>query len=281
MASTPAYRGNSISRRSALGLLLSAGLWPGCVRLPRAGLTPGVPFTFAALNDLHHSNEECNPWFESVFAQVAQHRPAFVLLLGDLADRGEPASFATVRRLSARIGVPCHTVPGNHDNDVEKTTALYATAFPGGLNSRFTHEGWQFIGLDTSDGNQWRDTRVSDATLAWLDRELRSIDPRRPTVLFTHFPLASGIRTQQGHVLTPVNAEAVLQRLVSLNLRAVLSGHFHGMTERAWIRGPLITGACCSRVRDNHDGTPTKGWWLCQATSAGEFHRSFVPLAVG
>ncbi len=206
----------TISRRSALGLLLAAGLWPGCVRVPSTQRPAGAPFTFAALNDLHHAQPECDPWFEAVFAQVAQVRPAFILLLGDLADRGDPASFATVRRLSERVGVPCYAVPGNHDNDVEKTPALFAAAFSGVLNSRFQHEGWQFVGLDSSDENKWRDTRVSAASLAWLDRELASLDPERPTMLFTHFPLAPDIRTQQGYLLTPLNAEAVLQRLVAL-----------------------------------------------------------------
>lgn len=271
----------TISRRSALGLLLAAGLWPGCVRVPSTQRPAGAPFTFAALNDLHHAQPECDPWFEAVFAQVAQVRPAFILLLGDLADRGDPASFATVRRLSERVGVPCYAVPGNHDNDVEKTPALFAAAFSGVLNSRFQHEGWQFVGLDSSDENKWRDTRVSAASLAWLDRELASLDPERPTVLFTHFPLAPDIRTQQGNVLTPLNAEAVLQRLVAFNLRSVLSGHFHGITERPWSRGQLVTGACCSRVRGNHDGTPTKGWWWCRAEPDGTLHRQLVPLTVG
>ena len=57
----------TISRRSALGLLLAAGLWPGCVRVPSTQRPAGAPFTFAALNDLHHAQPECDPWFEAVF----------------------------------------------------------------------------------------------------------------------------------------------------------------------------------------------------------------------
>ena len=280
MTSSLAHHSRTLSRRSALGLLLTAGLWPGCVRLPQAGRAPGVPFTFAALNDLHHASAECDPWFEVIFAQVAKSSPEFVLLLGDLADRGDPTSFAAVRRLSAQVGAPIHAVPGNHDNDVEKTPALFASAFSGTLNAHFNHAGWQFVGLDSTDGNAWRDTRVSDLNLSWLDRTLRTLDPSRPTVLFTHFPVAPDIRSKQGALLTPINADAVLERLIAFNLRTVLSGHFHGITELPWARAQLVTGACCSRVRDNHDGTPTKGWWLCHVSTDGAFRREFVPLTV-
>ena len=65
--------------------------------------------------------------------------------------------------------------------------------------------------------------------------------------------------------LTPLNAEAVLERFESFNLRGVFSGHFHGQTCEE--RGAYTPGhrRCCSRVANNHDGTLRKGYWLVEA----------------
>jgi hypothetical protein len=37
----------------------------------------------------------------------------------------------------------------------------------------------------------------------------------------------------------------------------------------------ITTDRCCARVRKNHDGSPEKGWFVCQAVN-GEIKRRFV-----
>jgi hypothetical protein len=105
--------------------------------------------------------------------------------------------------------------------------------------------------------------------LAWLDARSPQLDRRRPTVVFTHFPLAHAAP------LTPLNSDAVLERLIEFNLRAVFSGHHHGFTESFHRRALLVTNRCCARIRDNHDGSKTKGYWLCKA-QRGELAWEFV-----
>ncbi len=61
---------------------------------------------------------------------------------------------------------------------------------------------------------------VSAETLAWLDSTLAEMDRLRPTVMLTHFPVAAGIATPNGVVMTPLNAEEVLARFEPFNLRA-------------------------------------------------------------
>jgi hypothetical protein len=190
--------------------------------------------------------------------------------LGDLSHRGQPASIAAIPRLAREAGLRFHAMPGNHDNDVEETTALFAREVPASLNYRFEHQGWQFVVIDSTDGKKWGQTRIGPATLAWLDAELPGIDPARPLVLATHFPLASSAP------LCPLNAEDVLARFAGHNLRLVLGGHHHGRTEARRGNCTLVTNACCSRVAENHDGTTAKGWWLCRAQSDGAVAREFV-----
>jgi hypothetical protein len=72
-------------------------------------------------------------------------------------------------------------------------------------------------------------------------------------------------------------AEAILERLLPFNLRATFSGHYHGFTE-SWHRSAsLTTNRCCARIRDNHDGTKDKGYWLCSVKS-GRLSREFIPF---
>jgi hypothetical protein len=75
--------------------------------------------------------------------------------------------------------------------------------------------------------------------------------------------------------MRPVNADALLQRLTTHNVQAIFSGHFHGFTERHLRETTLTTDRCCSRVRNNHDGSKEKGWFVCQA-SHGRVTRQFV-----
>lgn len=263
----------TLNRREALGqlaALLAAGLWPGALRAQAAGVRAGA-FTFAAANDFHHHEPACDPWFAALFRQIAAHEDVeFCLGLGDLAHKGRPESIATVARLAEEAELRFLATPGNHDNDLEESTAIFNRVLPGQLNYRWEHRGWQFVVIDSTDGKKWGKTNVQPATLAWLDAELPKVDRLQPLVLATHFPLASSAP------LCPLNAEDVLARFTGHNLRLVLGGHHHGKTEA--IRGnyALVTNACCSRVAGNHDGTTTKGWWLCHAQADGTVAREFV-----
>ena len=90
---------------------------------------------------------------------------------------------------------------------------------------------------------------VADSTLKWLNERAPKLDSKRPTVLFTHFPLGFIVPGR------PRNADAVLEPFKDLNLQAVFNGHFHGLTERRRWNATLTTDKCCSFHHANHDGT--------------------------
>ncbi|MBM3876002.1 MAG: hypothetical protein FJ386_04685 [Verrucomicrobia bacterium] len=265
----------SISRRRAAGLsagaLLSLGLWPG--RLRAADNGKGGEFTFIVVNDLHYLDKKCEPWFAAMVRQMkaTEPRPEFALVVGDLCEHGTPGQLGPVRDVLNSIGISYNTVIGNHDWTAPGDRKAYDKFFPDSTNYNLSHRGWQFIGLDSSDGPKASGVSVQAHTLRWLDDALPRIKKDLPTVVFTHFPFG---------VLTPyrvVNADAVLERFKELNLVAMFNGHFHGFTERPHGGTMITTNRCCAFSRANHDRTKEKGYFLCRAKD-GKIARQFVEV---
>jgi hypothetical protein len=203
------------------------------------------------------------------------------------------------------LGLPTYTVIGNHDYLSDKPSssakggtnappmfaprdprsdprggramanrAAYNALFPGQINYAFEHRGWQFVGLDTSQGLRYEKTVIQDPTIGWLRANLRKLDKTLPTVIFTHFPLGPTVRYR------PLNADNLLEYFKPYNLQAVFCGHFHGFTERRLGDTTLTTNRCCALKRTNHDGTKEKGYFVCTA-SEGRISREFVEFKGG
>lgn len=266
---------NHLTRRQMLhrsaGSLLAAGLWPGVLRAE--GVADTGEFHFLVVNDIHYIDAKDGKWLEGVLAKMKGHAEKidFCLLAGDLAEKGTAAELAPVRDLFQTLKLPVHVVIGNHDYVTQEDRKPYEQLFPNALNYHFEHRGWQFVGLDTSEGLRWQKTAVQPATLRWLDESVPKLDRKKPTVVFTHFPLGPTVTNR------PTNADDVLARFKEHNLQAVFGGHFHGFTERQVGAVTLTTNRCCSFSKGNHDGTKEKGYFLCQAKD-GKVRRTFVQV---
>ena len=262
---------SGISRRDALQVMAGAvGLAAGWRAVAGAAVTAD-PFRFVQVNDLHAMSPECPAWLERAVSRMRQDAPAFALLCGDLTEWGDRGNMEVVRSAFERLGAPVHAVPGNHDYAAASDRSAYDAAFPGSLNRVVGHGGWRFVGLDTTEGQKFEQTRISAETLAWMEENRPAWSDGMPTVVFTHFPLGEGVRYR------PLNADEALSRLAGVNLVAVFSGHFHGLTERKVGATVLTTDRCCALKRSNHDGTTEKGYFLCEAGPAG-LRRTFVPV---
>jgi len=257
-----------------LAVATTASLLPACVTRPTATSTAAsAPLRFAVVNDLHHGGPDCTQFLDTLIADIAAHRPAFSLAVGDIADRGAPESLIAVRDAFARHDLALYPVPGNHDCDIGDNTAVYSEVFPDRLNYSFAQAGWQFIGFDSTDGSAWQNTRIGADALSFLDTASRTLDPRAPTIAFTHFPLTDAVK------MASLNADDALALLGRLNLRATFGGHFHGASEHAHGTATLLTHPCCSLLRGNHDGTLPEGYVLCTAHADGRLERAFIPFA--
>src|SRR5204862_1615467 len=115
---------------------------------------------------------------------------------------------------------------GNHDHQSDTDRSAYERIFPEQINYSFAHRGWQIIGLDSSEGTKSKATKISAASLTWLDQNLSKLDLRRPTILFTHFPLGDSVLAR------PLNADDLLERCYGLNLQARSEEHTSELQSR-------------------------------------------------
>jgi calcineurin-like phosphoesterase family protein len=261
-----------INRREALqrlsaGTLLALGLWPGTSRADNE--TPQDSFRFLVINDTHCMSPECGTYLEGVVARMRRENSEFCLHAGDLTEKAEGKNFDAVKEIFRVLPGTMYPVIGNHDYLTQTDRKTYTQAFPLRLNYYFRHRGWQFVGLDTTDGQRYEKTEIQPATFRWLDDYLPRLDQRRPTVILTHFPLGSDVKYR------PANADALLDRFREFNLQAVFNGHYHAFTERKAGNAVLTTNRCCALKRDNHDGSKEKGYFVCEA-KAGQITRTFV-----
>jgi hypothetical protein len=262
--------------RSA-GAAAAACLWPWKTFSADAP-AGGGSFDFIAVNDLHFTDPKlCPPWFEKVFAAMRASAPAaeFMIVSGDLTQDCTAEQFGGMRALFPLLKMPVRVTPGNHDvTENGGRRDLYEQHFPGTTNYAFEHRGWQFFSLNSVESRAAENTKIPADTLAWLDDNLKKADRARPTVISTHYPLGAGM------IRRPKNADALLDRFRGFNVRHIFNGHWHGYSEMLVRDATVTTDRCCSRFRDNHDGSPLKGWFVCTAQQE-KITRRFVTVPPG
>jgi hypothetical protein len=230
-------------------------------------------FRFIVVNDIHCRDERCHPWLRKLAGSMRRHDPAFCLINGDVCEDGRVDQLAVVKEIFGGLGVPLYATVGNHDYASDDGRGAFDKVFPGSINYHFEHGGWQFVGLDSTEGRKVVFTNIEQATLGWLDGMLPMLDRARPTVICTHFPLGEGV------LCRPLNADEILKRFDGFNLRATFSGHWHGYAERHFEHATVTNSRCASWWRANNDGSPEKGYFLCDATGAGDVKRQFCVLS--
>jgi len=263
-----------LTRREMLRLsgggLFALGL--GASSLPLAAAEPAA-FRFIVINDIHCRDEQCHPWFRKIVASMRPHRPDFCLINGDLCENGRADQLSAVKEIFGSLGVPLYATVGNHDYFTDTDHTPFDKLFPGSVNYHFQHAGWQFLGLDSTQGRAVVFTTIQPATLAWLDATLPTLDPAKPTVICTHFPLGDGV------LCRPLNAGDLLSRFDHFNLRATFSGHWHGYAERHFEQATVTNSRCGSWWRPNNDGSPQKGYFFCEATPGGDIRHQFCVVS--
>src|SRR5438067_2152189 len=153
----------NLSRRHMLrlsltmGLRCAAGIWPRMLHARERG---AGEFTFAVLNDLHYRDERCGAWCEALARSVKAHRPDFCVINGDVSENGTAEQLATVRDIFSEV--PLFVTIGNHDHLADDSRRGFEKIFPGRLNYHFEHKGWQFIALDSTEGQRVFYTHVQD-----------------------------------------------------------------------------------------------------------------------
>jgi 3',5'-cyclic AMP phosphodiesterase CpdA len=200
-------------------------------------------------------------------------KPELILLAGDLATDGRKGELGPLKEIHSNLTCPVHVTPGNHDYEPDQSGKQYDAIFPEQRNYVVEHRGWTILSYDSTENVKWAGVAVQSHTLQWLDETLPRLDRGRPLIVFTHFPVGDGVP------LRSTNAEAVLRRFEEHNLRAVFSGHHHGLTQKTHRDISLCTNRCLAFSRGNHDGSKEKGYFIVRATSerVSPAFREFLP----
>lgn len=268
---SPHTESPNLRRRHALKLGLSsiAAIALGLPARAREDAKESSSFKFAVVNDLHLLDEGCVNFFTRVVGRINQQKTDLCLIVGDLTEHGSKRQNGTIKDVLKGLKVPTYYVPGNHDFDESGSRKGYDDAFPQMVNYRFEHGGYQFLGLDTTQGRAGSNTVISKSTLDFTAAAITQLDKKKPLVVFTHFPLGFLMPSR------PKNANDLLALLAEHNVQAVFNGHFHSSTQRAWAGTTITTNTCCSFRKANHDFDWRKGYFLCTAHE-GSVEREYV-----
>lgn len=152
-----------------------------------------------------------------------------VIVSGDLTDRADAASFATIERILGQIDLPVLVVPGNHDGPSGMIDYLrHATTLADwDLSNRAVRIGaFKFIGLNTSvDG--LTEGALDDAALAFVERHVAQDRDRQLAIVMHHPPLLLGLDQFDGFCQIENGADFLRILAGAGRETLVFSGHVH------------------------------------------------------
>jgi predicted phosphodiesterase len=208
---------SAIIKRILLSFLLCVALvFPA----PCTAQNDASKFTFALVTDTHlkqNNPENTNLLRMTVKDINSQQGIDFVIVAGDIADKGDRPSLLTAKQLLDSLYVPYYAIPGNHDTRYCPTaTATFDSVFVS-HHFAFRHRGWFIIGFNTGRGNGDNSGNVNRKEMNWIGEQLGK-NLSEQVIAVTHFPLID---------MQVDNAQQVLQLLAPHHTRLILGGHLH------------------------------------------------------
>jgi len=228
-------------------------------------------FTFAYISDSHLYERELNDRFVNQLLRAVDDinamdpQPDFVLYGGDLAQLGAAPELELGAQILKNVKAPLHMMVGEHDwflDMGEKWRELF-----GAPTYSFDHKGVHFVvvnsiierdfwtergmtpqqrmltvaGLDNGGQSPFM---VGEEQRQWLAKDLASISPNTPVIVFSHSPLYKLYKPWNFWTDDADEVQALLRRFKSV---VVIHGHthqiltqrignihFHGMLSTAW-----------------------------------------------
>lgn len=207
---------------------------------------------FIHLTDLHadverkHFGIDALERLERAVKHAAAHAPdaVFVAVTGDIAERGDEASYRKVREILDQTHCPVFLVPGNHDDPTvmarvfaKAPSVELANASGARWAQALRSPDFNAVFLDThAEGTGAGEPKAKDLEI--LREALKS---EKPVFLFMHHPpFSSGIPAMDSLGLS--NADA-LRRLFDETGRkpaALFCGHLHRSIAGLWAGVPVF-----------------------------------------
>lgn len=171
-------------------------------------------FTFALVGDPQGNMEV----FSGILAEIKKKKPLFIIILGDLVERGTSEEYREYLKTISGFPIPIYHIPGNHDiTDGGRSKFLWDVS---PTDYSFDVGKFHFTMLDSSRWylreNQW----------VWLEDELKKCSN---CFVFMHVPPFSPIRRFDDYTLAyKGQKKRFLSMMRQYKVRAVFSGHIHG-----------------------------------------------------
>jgi 3',5'-cyclic AMP phosphodiesterase CpdA len=263
----------SLTRRQLLTAGASIGLAPLIRGSALSAITPAPlkrRFRFVHFSDIHIQPElGAVEGTALALTRLRALRPDFIITGGDhvmdvlkASNERADVQFNLYAEAFRPIGVPIHSVIGNHDifgwgrTDALQTDPNYGKRM---VEERvlkqpayrsFDFGGWHFALLDSvqaSPTTVWHGA-IDDAQLTWLDDDLTKA-AGKPTILVTHVPVMSLITTYtEGNMTAPgdmnvlINGREIQRLCAKHRVHAVLQGHTHIVEDCEYLGTHYITG---------------------------------------
>jgi len=227
---------------------------------PSIQVAPADPlrFTFAIVGDLHVGGTNTSR-FRQILAAAQNENDQFIVLLGDITDRGEADAFQAVQQALTDYGFQNKVLPilGNHDvfsQGWDEYKKIWGPA-----HYRVTFGNAQLIALDSADGI------LGEEQFDWLQEQFQGAKPTH-TFLLTHYmPVVPGQRTYL-RLANQSEAERLMKLASREGVRSVLGGHYHSYC-REQIAGVeyVVAGGGGGRRMD-----PIRDYFFVQVRVDGE-----------
>lgn len=213
---------------------------------------------------------------------------AFCLLTGDLTDAGDESAYRALAAITARLPMPVHLLPGNHDaRDALLRVFPDAGTDAGGFIQRAidTPHG-RLLLLDTLDpGHPWG--VYCAQRQSWLRAQLQDASVPAFFIAMHHPPLAVGIPSMDQYALRDAHTFYQLLEPHRARIRHLFFGHLHRPIGGSWhgmpfsvVRSPnhqiALDMQPGSEVAGCHEA-PAYGVVLIDDASVVVHHHEFQP----
>lgn len=140
---------------------------------------------FAVIADTHVGAGKAASELEAIVARInGLPGIAFVVIAGDITEKGGPAEFVEARKILDKLAAPYYALPGNHDSHwIGYGLAGFRDTWP---EDKFVFQKNKtfFIGI-----HGWDMGNVSPQDLEWLERRVSECPLSSMICLFIHQPL--------------------------------------------------------------------------------------------
>jgi len=189
-----------------------------------------TPYRFAVFGDVQEAIDRVGDIYQRMNLEPELR---FVLIAGDLTQRGEFGELARFQRELLALRIPCYATVGNHE--LGSAEGLFQQRYGRG-SYHFVFRGVHFTLLDSASA------MISPLTSGWLDAWLEA-GATSPHVVAMHVPPLDPTGIRNGAFASRGEASALLSRLARANVDITFYGHVH--TFRAFTNAGIpayITG---------------------------------------